>query len=103
MLTHGVGPMRTYCIGAVLLDLERPEQVIANLEDPLIAPRADERDGYVPNVVYSCGAMRHRDTLVIPYGTRDTAIRFATVPIPTLLSRMAKSANIAARNSRDVA
>ena len=88
VLTHGVGPMRTYCIGAVLLDLEHPERVIADLEDPLIAPRADERDGYVPNVVYSCGAMRHRDTLVIPYGISDTAIGFATVPIPALLARM---------------
>jgi predicted GH43/DUF377 family glycosyl hydrolase len=88
VLTHGVGPMRTYCIGAVLLDLEHPERVIADLEDPLIAPRGDERNGYVPNVVYSCGAMRHRDTLVIPYGISDTAIGFATVPIPALLDRM---------------
>ncbi|HWG25215.1 glycoside hydrolase family 130 protein [Actinospica sp.] len=88
VLTHGVGPMRTYSIGAILLDLEHPEHVIANLEDPLITPRGHERDGYVPNVVYSCGAMRHRDTLVVPYGTSDTAIGFATVPIPDLLSRM---------------
>ena len=88
VLTHGVGPMRTYCISAILLDLEHPEQVIAVLDDPLITPDARERDGYVPNVVYSCGAMRHRDTLFIPYGTSDTAIAFATVPIPALLSRM---------------
>ncbi|HEX4787551.1 MAG TPA: glycoside hydrolase family 130 protein [Actinospica sp.] len=88
VLTHGVGPMRTYCIGAILLDLEHPEHVIARLEDPLIRPDERERDGYVPNVVYSCGAMRHRDTLVIPYGTSDTAIAFATVPIPDLLNRM---------------
>jgi predicted GH43/DUF377 family glycosyl hydrolase len=88
VLTHGVGPMRTYSIGAVLLDLEHPEQVVASLEDPLITPEGLERDGYVPNVVYSCGAMRHRDTLFIPYGTSDTAIAFATVPLPALLSRM---------------
>jgi len=88
VLTHGVGPMRTYCIGALLLDLENPQRVIARLTDPLIAPDAQERDGYVPNVVYSCGAMRHRDTLFIPYGTSDNAIRFATVPIPALLGRM---------------
>ena len=91
VLTHGVGPMRTYCIGAILLDLEHPQHVIASLEDPLIAPRGNERNGYVPNVVYSCGAMRHRDILVIPYGTSDTAIGFATVPLPDLLSRMVKS------------
>jgi predicted GH43/DUF377 family glycosyl hydrolase len=88
VLTHGVGPMRTYCIGAVLLDLEHPERLIASLEDPLISPNAQERDGYVPNVVYSCGAMRHRDTLVIPYGISDNEIGFATVPIPALLARM---------------
>ena len=88
MLTHGVGPMRTYSIGAVLLDLEHPEKVVASLEDPLITPEGLERDGYLPNVVYSCGAMRHRDTLFIPYGTSDTAIAFATVPLPALLSRM---------------
>jgi len=88
VLTHGVGPMRTYCIGAILLDLEHPERVIASLEDPLISPNAEERNGYVPNVVYSCGAMRHRETLVIPYGISDNEIGFATVPIPELLARM---------------
>lgn len=95
VLTHGVGPMRTYCIGAILLDLEDPQRVIARLTDPLIAPDETERNGYVPNVVYSCGAMRHRDTLVIPYGTGDTAIAFATVSLPALLSRMRRA-------SRDV-
>jgi predicted GH43/DUF377 family glycosyl hydrolase len=88
VLTHGVGPMRTYAIGAMLLDLDRPDQVIAHLPEPLITATAHERDGYVPNVVYSCGAMRHYDTLVIPYGTGDTAIAFATAPIPDLLARM---------------
>ena len=88
VLTHGVGPMRTYSIGAILLDLEHPERLIASLDDPLISPDARERDGYVPNVVYSCGAMRHRDTLVVPYGISDNEIGFATVPIPALLARM---------------
>ncbi len=91
VLTHGVGPMRTYRIGAILLDLEHPEQVVATLPEPLIAATPQESDGYVPNVVYSCGAMRHQDTLVIPYGTSDTAIAFATVPIPGLLGRMRRT------------
>ncbi len=88
VLTHGVGPMRTYSIGAILLDLDHPARVLASLPEPLITATARERDGYVPNVVYSCGAMRHQDALVIPYGTSDTAIAFATVSIPHLLDRM---------------
>ncbi|HEU5428847.1 MAG TPA: glycoside hydrolase family 130 protein [Actinocrinis sp.] len=88
VLTHGVGPMRTYGIGAMLLDLDHPERVLASLPEPLIAATAQERDGYVPNVVYSCGAMRHQDTLVIPYGTSDTAIAFATAPLADLLAQM---------------
>jgi predicted GH43/DUF377 family glycosyl hydrolase len=88
VLTHGVGPMRTYRIGAILLDLEHPEHVIASLPEPLIAATPQERDGYVPNVVYSCGALRHQDTLVIPYGTSDTAIGFATASVSELLGRM---------------
>ena len=68
VLTHGVGPMREYAIGAMLLDLEDPSRVIGRLAEPLLVPDAEERDGYVPNVVYSCGAMRHGDTLVLPYG-----------------------------------
>jgi len=88
VLTHGVGPMRTYTIGAMLLDLEHPEHVIATLPAPLITATPQQRDGYVPNVVYSCGAMRHHDTLVIPYGTSDTAIAFATVPLADLLDHM---------------
>ena len=82
VLTHGVGPMRTYRIGAILLDLEHPERVIGRLRSPLLSPADDERDGYVPNVVYSCGALVHADTLVLPYGIADSAIGFATVPLP---------------------
>ena len=72
----------------ILLDLDHPERVVAELDEPLLTPGPGERDGYVPNVVYSCGAMRHGDTLVIPYGTSDTAIRFAAAPVAALLERM---------------
>jgi predicted GH43/DUF377 family glycosyl hydrolase len=92
VLTHGVGPMRTYSIGALLLDLEDPTKVVATLTEPLLSPQADEQDGYVPNVVYSCGALLHDDTLVIPYGIADAAIGIATVRWPDLLGAMAQVA-----------
>lgn len=85
VLTHGVGPMRTYRIGAILLDLDDPTRVLGRLTEPLLSPASDERDGYVPNVVYSCGALVHADTLVVPYGMGDAAIGIATVPLPELL------------------
>ncbi len=88
VLTHGVGPMRTYVIGALLLDLEEPSRVIGQLETPLLEPAPDERDGYVPNVVYSCGGMTHAGRLVIPYGLSDRAIRVATVSLDELLDAM---------------
>ncbi|MCH9001242.1 MAG: glycoside hydrolase family 130 protein, partial [Planctomycetes bacterium] len=88
LLTHGVGPMRQYWIGALLLDRDDPTTVLGHLEKPLLAPRASERDGYVPNVVYSCGAMIHHDTLIIPYGVADTYTRIATVPLPDLLAHL---------------
>jgi predicted GH43/DUF377 family glycosyl hydrolase len=91
VLTHGVGPMRTYSIGALLLDLDDPTKVVAALDEPLLAPTADEQDGYVPNVVYSCGALLHDDTLVIPYGIADASIGFATVDWPELLAAMTPS------------
>ncbi len=86
VLTHGVGPMRTYRIGAILLDLEDPTRILGQLREPLLSPAADEQDGYVPNVVYSCGALVHADTLVLPYGIADSAIGVATVPLPELLA-----------------
>ena len=89
VLTHGVGPMRTYSIGACLLDLDDPARMIAELEQPLLSPAPDERDGYVPNVVYSCGAVRHGPNLVIPYGIGDASIGFATADIDTVLAAMA--------------
>ncbi len=88
VLTHGVGPMRTYRIGAILLDLEEPTRIIGQLKGPLLSPAADEQDGYVPNVVYSCGGLVHGETLVIPYGIGDAAIGIATVPLPELLAEL---------------
>lgn len=88
LLTHGVGPMRRYSIGAVLLDLEDPTKLIGGLDEPLLIPTADERSGYVPNVVYSCGALVHNGMLVIPYGISDAATGFATVPLDDLLARL---------------
>ena len=88
VLTHGVGPMRTYSIGAILLDLDDPTRIIGQLPEPLLSPAADEQDGYVPNVVYSCGALVHADTLVLPYGISDGAIGIATVPLPELLAAL---------------
>jgi predicted GH43/DUF377 family glycosyl hydrolase len=92
LLTHGVGPMRQYWIGALLLDLDDPSRVLGHLAEPFLTPEPAERDGYVPNVVYSCGAMRHGDRLVIPYAVADTRIRFATVSIPEMLERFTKEA-----------
>jgi predicted GH43/DUF377 family glycosyl hydrolase len=88
LLTHGVGPMRQYCIGAMLLDLRDPSKVLGQLDTPLLMPNADERDGHVPNVVYSCGAMIHSGALVIPYAMSDTATGVATVSLASLLDRM---------------
>lgn len=89
-LTHGVGPMRQYCIGAVLLDPENPAKVLARLDEPLLAPHAGEREGYVPNVVYSCGALIHNGELVIPYAMSDINSGIATVGVADLLSAMRK-------------
>ena len=88
VLTHGVGPMRTYRIGAILLDLDDPTRIIGQLRQPLLSPATDEQDGYVPNVIYSCGALVHAGTLVLPYGIGDAAIRVATVPLPELLAAL---------------
>lgn len=85
VLTHGVGPMRTYGIGALLLDLDNPLIVLGRLHSPLLMPERQERSGYVPNVVYSCGAMLHGDTLVLPYGCSDTFTRIALVNLTDLL------------------
>jgi predicted GH43/DUF377 family glycosyl hydrolase len=88
VLTHGVGPMRQYCIGAMLLDLENPAKIIARLEKPLLTPQEEEREGYVPNVVYTCGAIFHNSDLVIPYGMSDIACGLATVKVSELIDCM---------------
>ncbi len=88
VLTHGVGPMRKYCIGTILLDLERPTKIIARLDEPLLAPHEKEREGYVPNVVYSCGAIIHNNELVIPYAMSDINSGIATVEVKELLNCM---------------
>jgi predicted GH43/DUF377 family glycosyl hydrolase len=95
VLSHGVGPMRKYCIGAFLLDRDDPSKVIGRLREPLLKPNQDEREGYVPNVVYTCGALVHNGELIIPYGLADQSTGFATVPLAEVLAAMeqAKSAS----------
>ena len=88
VLTHGVGAMRTYSIGALLLDLDDPTRVLGRLEHPMLTAIGDERSGYVPNVVYSCGALRHGRTLVLPYGCSDSATRIALVDLDALLDEL---------------
>jgi predicted GH43/DUF377 family glycosyl hydrolase len=88
VLSHGVGPMRRYCIGAFLLDREDPSKVIGRLSEPLLEPDQNEREGYVPNVVYTCGAIVHSGQLLIPYGMADHATGFATVAVDDLLAAM---------------
>ncbi len=89
VITHGVGPMRRYVLGALLLELDEPSKVIGRLPTPLLEPGEDEGHGLVPNVVYSCGAMVHKEHLVVPYGFADYGIRFAAVSVQELLSEMA--------------
>ena len=88
VLSHGVGPMRKYCIGAFLLDRDDPAKVIGRLREPLLKPDESEREGYVPNVVYTCGALLHGGELIIPYGLADHATGFATVSLDEVLAAM---------------
>ena len=88
VITHGVGPFRRYSLGALLLDLDDPGRVIGHLKEPLLIPLADERDGYVPNVVYSCGSMIVGEHLVLPYGFADVGASIATVELDELLTRL---------------
>lgn len=90
VLTHAVGPVRQYCLSATLLDLDDPSRMIGHLREPLLVPTAEEREGYVPNVVYSCGPMVHNDELIIPYGLSDTGAGFASVKLPYLLNELKK-------------
>jgi predicted GH43/DUF377 family glycosyl hydrolase len=88
LLTHGVGPVRKYSIGAALLDKRDPSRVLARSSEPLLRPEPSEREGYVPNVVYTCGAMAHKDQLILPYAVSDTYSNFATIKISALLKSM---------------
>jgi predicted GH43/DUF377 family glycosyl hydrolase len=88
LLTHGVGPIRKYSIGAALLDKNDPSKVLARSREPLVRPEPSEREGYVPNVVYTCGAMRHRDRIILPYALSDTFSNFATIKISDLMQQL---------------
>ncbi|HEY5768812.1 MAG TPA: glycoside hydrolase family 130 protein [Terrimicrobium sp.] len=88
VLTHGVGAMRKYCIGAVLLDRDDPARVIGRLREPLIKPESSEREGYVPNVVYTCGGMIHEGQLILPYAVSDSATCFAVIALEELINAM---------------
>src|SRR5437762_8403913 len=88
LLTHGVGPIRKYSIGAALLDKNDPSKVLARSREPLLRPEPSEREGYVPNVVYTCGAMRHNDQIILPYAVSDTFSNFATIKISALMQAL---------------
>ena len=88
VLTHGVGPMRRYCIGALLLDKENPSKIIGRLREPLLTPNNEEREGYVPNVVYSCGALIHNNVLILPYAMSDISSGVATVDVSEIINCM---------------
>jgi predicted GH43/DUF377 family glycosyl hydrolase len=93
VITHGVGPMRTYSLGAALLDLQDPTIVLGTLTEPLMTAGPDERDGYVPNVLYSCGGLIHGQTIVLPYGCSDSSIRFAFIDLAGLLAQLCGAGN----------
>jgi CheY-like chemotaxis protein len=91
LLTHGVGTMRQYALGAILLDLDDPTKIIGRLEEPLLVPNATEREGYVPNVVYSCGSIIHNNKLIVPYAMSDTASSCMWVDLDELFGKMVLS------------
>jgi predicted GH43/DUF377 family glycosyl hydrolase len=91
VITHGVGPMRKYCIGAALLDLHDPTKVIGRLREPLLEPEDNERDGYVPNVVYSCGSILHGRELILPFAISDRASAIASMPLDDVISAIRSS------------
>jgi len=92
LLTHGVGPVRRYAIGAALLDKRDPSKVLARSREPLVRPDPSEREGYVPNVVYTCGALRHGERIILPYAVSDSFSNFATIRITDLLKTMQPTA-----------
>ncbi len=90
VVTHGVGPLRTYSLGIELLDLDDPTRIIGRIEEPILVPDAYEREGYVPNVVYSCGVLIHQDELIIPYASGDQRCGIATLHVPQLMARLTR-------------
>jgi predicted GH43/DUF377 family glycosyl hydrolase len=88
VLTHGVGPMRKYCIGATLLDLHDPTKIVGQLKEPILKPEGNEREGYVPNVVYSCGSLIHNGRVILPYGISDTASGIVSIELSELLAAL---------------
>jgi predicted GH43/DUF377 family glycosyl hydrolase len=93
LITHGVGPMRKYCLGAYLLDLKNPLKVLGRLEEPLLIPTEEEREGYVPNVVYTCGSYLNDNLLVIPYAVSDYASKIATIKLDHLIEKILENPN----------
>ncbi len=91
VITHGVGPMREYVLGASLFDLQNPAKEIGRLNKPLLAPNTEEREGYVPNVVYSCGSMIHNNDLILPYAMSDFGSTYATLDFRELLNALKNS------------
>ncbi|MCL5270113.1 MAG: hypothetical protein M1457_06095 [bacterium] len=88
LITHGVGPMRRYRLGTTLLDRDDPFRIRGRLREPLLAPTEEDREGYVPNVVYSCGGLVHAGRLILPYAVSDTSTRIASVRLDQLLDRL---------------
>ena len=94
LLTHGVGPMREYSIGVILLDIENPSKIIGNMIEPLLVCNQEEREGYVPNVVYSCGSIVHNDSLIVPYAMSDTCSGIVTISLSELFDKIQKGKDI---------
>jgi predicted GH43/DUF377 family glycosyl hydrolase len=88
VVTHGVGPVRTYSLGIELLDLDDPSRIISRIDEPILVPNSHDREGYVPNVIYSCGALIHQDELIIPYASGDQRCGIATLSVPKLMARL---------------
>lgn len=91
VVTHGAGPMRQYALGALLLDLEDPTKIIGALREPFLVPDESEREGYVPNVVYTCGGILHGENLILPYGVSDSSVSIATISLSSLLAELRAS------------
>lgn len=100
VLTHGVGPMRTYSLGALLLDLDDPRRVVAYCAQPLLTPSSERQNGYVPNVLYTCGAFLRGDTLVLPYAIADQSIAISTLSVSRLLTSMTPTHNPSPKRNR---